>query len=157
MTASLQGAGRQKYILQYVSWFTVSSTFYSQVNHKFEERSVGEASLRQMFASSRAFIHAHQWVLVVLGLSPIPPPLIKTPNTSRYLLCLRLFFRKSFFVIQAAPLFMHIFIYIESILAPTLHPTHCCGKSESVYQSSPPSPAARACTSTSREIKDQMT
>lgn len=59
MTASLQRAGRQKYILQYVSWFTVSSTFYSQVNHKFEGRSVGEDSLRQMFVKSHALTQKH--------------------------------------------------------------------------------------------------
>lgn len=98
---------------------------------------MGEASLRQMFVNSHAFIHAHQWVLVVLGLSLVPPPLIKKPNTSHYLHCLRLVLRKSFFLIRTTPLCMHMFIYIRSILALTLHPTPCCGKYQSVYQSWP--------------------
>lgn len=97
MTASLRSTGRQKYILQYVSWFTVSSTFYSQVNHKFEGRSVGEDSLRQMFVKWHAFIQSTsgpyvKWVWGVFGpLSPNPMSLIKSAMkkcSSVYLCCI---------------------------------------------------------------------
>lgn len=83
-------------------------------------KSVGEASLRQMFVNARAFVCAHQWVLVVLGLSLLPPPLIKKPDTSPYLQRLKKP-RRSFFVSQ--PLSMHTLIYIKPILSPTLRPT----------------------------------
>lgn len=84
---------------------------------------MGEASLRQMFVNSHACVHAHQWVLVVL----LPPPLVKNPNTSPYLLRLPLLSEGKLFL-------MHIFIYIKV----TLHPTRCCGEEENLSVSSGP-------------------
>ena len=62
MTASLQSAGKTEVHftirLMIYSFIYFFFFFYSQVNHKFEGRSVGEDSLRQMFVKSHAFIQS---------------------------------------------------------------------------------------------------
>lgn len=97
MTASLRSTGRQKYILQYVSWFTDSSPFFI-VNHKFEGGSVGEDSLRQMFVKSHASIHSTsgsyvKWVWGVRG-----------PQRSSPLSLIKSHVRKVFITLPAPPL-----------------------------------------------------
>lgn len=117
---------------------------------------MGEASLRQMFVNSHAFIHAHQWVLVVLGLSLSPPSLIKKPNTTRYLHHLHLFWEENFLPDSNGTSF-YAYVYLHSISFGSNSPSYTLlGKIRLCRSILARNPAARMRTSMSGEIKEQI-
>lgn len=92
MTASLQSTGKTEvHFTIRLMIYSFIYFFYSQVNHKFEGRSVGEDSLRQMFAKSHAFIQSTsgcyvKWVWGVFGpQSPSPLSLMKSPARKTFI------------------------------------------------------------------------
>lgn len=117
---------------------------------------MGEASLRQMFVNSHAFIHAHQWVLVVLGLSRIPPPLIKKPNTSQLPALPASCFEEKFLP-DSNNASLYAYIYLYWVYFGSNAPSYTLlWKIPICLSILAPGTAARTRTSTSREIKEKM-